>query len=366
MTPEAVSKFPLLSVKGDKTCPPIVAGRIQHFLGKWKQLTHDPSILNAVRGYKIDFLLTPVQFTIPRPINFSAQESANVNAQISKFLEKGIIVQSSHEEGEFISNIFLRPKKDGSFRMILNLKDLNTFVRFHHFKMDSIHTCSQLMRPCCYMASIDLRDAYYSVPIAKEHQKYLKFIWQGNLYQFTCLAQGLSSAPRLFTKLMKPVFSFLRELGHFSSGYLDDSFLLGYSIDECQANIYDTLTLYHELGFLPHEVKSVTIPTQVLHHLGFILNSLDMTVSISADKHQKLKLAAQRILDSQSPTIREVAQLIGMMVSCFPGVEYGELFYRQLEIEKLRLLKLTTGILNKLCFYPSWHLQIFLGGSGMF
>ena len=214
MTPEAVSKFPLLSVKGDKTCPPIVAGRIQHFLGKWKQLTNNPSILNAVRGYKIDFLLTPVQFTIPRPINFSAQESANVNAQISKFLEKGIIVQSSHEEGEFISNIFLRPKKDGSFRMILNLKDLNTFVRFHHFKMDSIHTCSQLMRPCCYMASIDLRDAYYSVPIAKEHQKYLKFIWQGNLYQFTCLAQGLSSAPRLFTKLMKPVFSFLRELGH--------------------------------------------------------------------------------------------------------------------------------------------------------
>ena len=64
-----------------------------------------------------------------------------------------------------------------------------------------------------------------------------------------------------------------------------------------------------------------------------------MTVSISADKHQKLKLATQRILGSQSPTIREVAQLIGMMVSCFPGVEYGELFYRQLEIEKAAALK---------------------------
>ena len=284
-----------------------------------------------------------MQFTIPKPIKFSTQESANVNAQISKFLEKGIIVKSYHEEGEFISNIFQRPKKDGSFRMILNLKDLNTFVCFHHFKMDSIHTCTQLMRPRCYMASIDLRDAYYSVPIAKEHQKYLKLIWQGNLYQFTCLAQGLSSAPRLFTKLMKPVFSFLRELGHISSGYLDDSFLLGYSPEECQANIDDTLTLYHDLGFLPHEVKSVTIPTQVLHHLGFVLNSLDMTVSISVDKHQKLKCAAQRILDSISPTIREVAQLIGMMVSCFPGVEYGELFYRQLEIEKAAALKTTNG-----------------------
>ena len=340
MTCHTVSEFPCLPVKGGKTCTTAVAGRIQHFLGKWKQLTHDPSILSAVKGYKIEFYLSPVQFTPPRAINFSAQEAANVNAQISKFLEKGIIIKSSHEEGEFISNIFLRPKKDGSFRMILNLKDLNNFVCFHHFKMDSIHTCSQLMRPHCYMASIDLRDAYYSVPIALEHQKYLKFIWQGTLYQFTCLAQGLSSAPRLFTKLMKPVFSYLRELGHISSGYLDDSFLLGYSPDECQANIDDTLTLYRDLGFLPHEVKSVTIPTKVLHHLGFVLNSMDMTVSISAEKHQKLKLTAQKILDNPSPTIREVAQLIGTMVSCFPGVEYGELFYRQLEIEKAEALKI--------------------------
>lgn len=199
MTPEAVSQMPLLSVKGEKTCPPVVAGRIQHFLGKWKQLTHDPSILNAVRGYKIDLLLSPVQFTIPITMNFSAQESANVSARISKFLEKGIVVKSSLEEGEFISSIFLRPKKDVSFRMILNLKDLKTFVRFNHFKMDSIHTCSQLKRPRCYMAFIDLRDAYYSGPIAKEHQKCLKFIWQGNMCQFTCLAQGLSLPPPVFS-----------------------------------------------------------------------------------------------------------------------------------------------------------------------
>lgn len=79
--------MPLLSVKGEKTCPPVVAGRIQHFLGKWKQLTHDPSILNAVRGYKIDFLLSPVQFTIPITMNFSVLKSANVSARISKFLE---------------------------------------------------------------------------------------------------------------------------------------------------------------------------------------------------------------------------------------------------------------------------------------
>ena len=151
---------------------------------------------------------------------------------------------------------------------------------------------------------------------------------------------------------MKPVFSDIRELGHISSGYLDDSFSLGFSFDEFQINIDDTLKLYQDLGLLPHEVKSVTIPTQVLHHPGFILNSLDMTVSISEEKHEKFKHAAQKILDSKSSTIREVAHLIGMMVSCFPGVEYGELSYRQLEIEKAEALTL-----NNWDFEQTMHLS---------
>ena len=131
-------------------------------------------------------------------------------------LEKGIVKKSFPERNQFISTIFLRPKKDGSFRMTLNLKELNKFVEYEHFKMDYIHTCIELMRPNCYMASIDLKDAYYSVPVDESHQKFLEFQLQGILCQFTCLAQGVSSAPRLFTKLLKPVFSHLRRKGHIS------------------------------------------------------------------------------------------------------------------------------------------------------
>ena len=65
------------------------------------------------------------------------------------------------------------------------------------------------------MTSIDLRDAYYSIPVSPTYRKYLKFIWRDQLYQFTCLPMGLSSSPRIFTKIMKPVFAHLRsEWGH--------------------------------------------------------------------------------------------------------------------------------------------------------
>ena len=57
-----------------------------------------------------------MQFDSPRSINFIIKESANVNAQIANFSEKRIIVESSHEEGEFISNTFYDPDRMGVIR----------------------------------------------------------------------------------------------------------------------------------------------------------------------------------------------------------------------------------------------------------
>ena len=88
------------------------------------------------------------------------------------------------------------------------------------------------------MASIDLRDAYYSVPIADIHQKYLKFIWKHNLCQFAALPNGLCSGPRLFTKLLKPPFAFLRRLGHIITGYIDDTLIVAASVEEANNAIY--------------------------------------------------------------------------------------------------------------------------------
>jgi len=195
------------------------------------------------------------------------------------------------------------------------------------------------------MGSIDLKDAYYSIPVHPEHQKYLKFVWDNKLYQFTSLAHGLACVPRLFTKVMKPVFVTLRGKGHPSSGYLDDTFLVGYSYDECQSNINDTLKLLKDLGFGTNQDISVLKPTHVLQHLGFILNSEEMSVTISGEKIEKLKEIANTVLGSFRVQIRLVAKLIGHMVSCFPAVEYAELFYQELEtgMYKTLALKETKG-----------------------
>jgi len=138
----------------------------------------------------------------------------------------------------------------GSYRTILNLKSPKQYVEYHHFKLDIIWKAVHMMTPGCFMASIDLKDAYYSVHIDDLHLKYLKFSWKGNLYQFTCFANGLAFCPGKFTKLLKPVYSTLRMKGPLAVGYVDDSYLQAAGFAHCVHNIIDTITLLIILGLL--------------------------------------------------------------------------------------------------------------------
>ena len=244
-------------------------------MNNWKKLTSDTWILDTVKGYKIEFQTLPSQSFIKPQMKFTNEERIIITEEIQKFLDKNIIEIVDRSDDEFISNIFLRPKKDGTFRIIFNTKELNDSVEYHHFKMDTLQTAIQLMKEDCWFASVDLKDAYYSVLVHPDHRKYLKFLWDGTCYQFRCLPMGLTSSPRVFTKLLKPIFSKLRQYGHHSVIYIDDTCLQGDTYKECMNNVNMTVNLLDKLGFTIHPEKSILSPTQKLSFLGFELNSLN-------------------------------------------------------------------------------------------
>jgi hypothetical protein len=146
---------------------------------------------------------------------------------------------------------------------------------------------------------------------------------------------------------MKPVFAMLRQMGHQSSPYIDDSFLTGYSYEDCAANVVDTTKLIDKLGLVAHPEKSVFIPTQELVFLGFVLNSVTMQVRLTPEKATKLEQACQELLTQQQPTVRQVARVIGLLVSSFPGVALGPLYYRMLEADKTAALHYHKGDFDK-------------------
>ena len=86
------------------------------------------------------------------------------------------------------------------------VKRFNEVVSHYHFKMDALSTITKRVTKNCFTAAIDLKDTYYSVPIRSLDRKFLRFIWEGTLYEFACLPNGLSCAPRIVTKILKTHF----------------------------------------------------------------------------------------------------------------------------------------------------------------
>ena len=89
--------------------------------------------------------------------------------------------------------------------------------------MESLKQAVHMVKPICYLSSIDIEDASYSVPIHSVHKKYLKFMWVGQSYQYNVMPNGFVGAPKLFTKIFKPIFAYLREQRYTSVMKVDDS-----------------------------------------------------------------------------------------------------------------------------------------------
>ena len=162
-----------------------------------------------------------------------------------------------------------------------------------------------------------------------------------------CFPNGLALCPRKFTKQLKPVSSILRKQGHILVAFIDDSWLTADDFNLCIQNVVDTVTLLDKVGFIVHPDKSVLLPTQTIVFLGFVINSILMQVSLTHERALKLKESCENLLATDFPCIRTVAQVLGLMTSSFPGVLYGPLHHKFLEMDKSQALKTHNGNFDK-------------------
>ena len=126
------------------------AGGVSQHLGAWSLLTTDVYILDIIQhGLKIDFAETPPDvFPVSHPV--SQADHTAISSELQALLTNGVIRPCVREAGDFLSPIFARLKKDGARRrLILNLKKLNTFVQYKHFKMEHFHQVLEILKPGC-------------------------------------------------------------------------------------------------------------------------------------------------------------------------------------------------------------------------
>lgn len=263
---------------------------------------------------------------------FTQQQQLLIDNEVKDLLEEKAIVPVPHpHRGKgFYSPIFTVPKKDGEQRPVLDCRRLNEHLRKRSFRMESLSTAVQLLQPEDWMIKVDLRKAYLTIPIARKHQRLLRFRWRDCDYQFRAMPFGLSCAPLVFTKMMRPVVAQWRSKGIRCVIYLDDLLLMAVSPRQAIQHAQIVLQDLMDLGLSPSLKKSVLRPSQEMEFLGATINTHLRRLSLPKRRVDSVRTAIRKLLKTKSCSLRQLSSVIGLLQSTMPMVPDARLHTRHL------------------------------------
>ncbi|XP_068757760.1 uncharacterized protein [Montipora capricornis] len=178
-----------------------------------------------------------------------------------------------------------------------------------------------------FMFSFDLKSGYHHVDIAQEHQTFLGFSWPAPdsikeiFYVFTVLPFGLSSAPWVFTKVLKPLEKYWGVQGLCIAIFLDHGWAIVQDRESCRTKARAVRADLCNAGFVVNEDKSVWEPTQVLDWLGITWNAALGTFKIVERRIVKIINSIDHIIEADfKVSARELSSFTGQVISTGPVV----------------------------------------------
>ena len=251
--------------------------------------------------------------------------------EVRSMLEKGAIEPSPLSPG-FYSRLFLVPKSSGGWRPVIDLSTLNKLIVKKRFNMETTRTVLQSIRRTDWLVSIDLKDAYFQIPIHPSSRKFLRFVSNKGCYQFKALCFGLTTAPQVFTRVMALVSSVLHLEGIRILRYLDDWLILASSQKGVVQARDRVLMLCSELGILVNLEKSDLVPTQCITYLGMVINVRTFSASPTSKRIENLFRLIEEFLSSDVQVAHCWQVLLGHLSSLAQLVPGGHLRLRSLQL----------------------------------
>ena len=184
-----------------------VMARLHQFWEKWETLGASPKVVTVLRqGYTLPFRFRPNLTRSPTVVSSYTNPDKNLNLleALYQLVNKNAVelVENQNSLG-FYNRLFLVPKPNNLWRLILDLSTLNTFLNTESFKMETPETRRTSLQTGEWVTSIDFKDAYFHIPIHSQSRNYMRFHVQGCSYQFKALPFGLSTAPMEFTVVVR-------------------------------------------------------------------------------------------------------------------------------------------------------------------
>ena len=148
-----------------------------------------------VSGLKLQFIGASILKRSCFQPRLTEEEKKILGTEIQEMIKTGAITHVSAQGTQFMGHMFLCPKKDGSHRPIFDFKPLNQHIKYQHLKMEGLPMVKTLLQMNDWMIKLDLKDAYFGIPIAKNHRRFLRFKRMKQKHQFQCLSFGLGQPP---------------------------------------------------------------------------------------------------------------------------------------------------------------------------
>ena len=169
---------------------------------------------------------------------------------------------------------------------MIDLSHLNEFVRQTPFKMETVASVLLSVREGDFLASI----------VLKSSRKLLRFLSEGTVYQLKALCFGLSTAPKVFTKVFAAVSTWAHSHGIRLLQYLDDWLVLASSEVEAKKNVQDLLSVCHSLGIVINEEKSDFVPSQTAHYLAMTIDTGAARIFLSLCSSREISVGVGDVL----------------------------------------------------------------------
>ena len=209
-----------------------VGGCLSPHWRRWQEIGAETWVVTVLRdGYRVPFKDSPPPLA-RTPVSFPTYLAGSPRAQalrqeVEAMLAKGALEIARDPGPGFYSRLFLVEKATGGWRPVIDLSHLNDFVQLTPFKMETVASVLLSVREGDFLASLDLKDAYFQIAIHGSSRKLLRFMSKGTVYQFKALCFGLSTAPQVFTRVFAAVSAWAHARGIRLLLYLVGSLLLG-------------------------------------------------------------------------------------------------------------------------------------------
>ena len=231
----------------------------------------------------------------------------------------------------FYNRLFLVEKVTGDWRPVIDLSHLNEFVLQTPFRMEAVASVLLSIQEGDFLASIDLKDAYFQIPIHQSSRKLLRFLSRGIVYQFKALCFGLSTDPQVFTRVFAAVSAWAHTHGISLLRYLDDWLVLDSSETEAKKNVQDLLSVCRSLGVLINEEKLDLVPLQTADYLGATIDTGASRIFPSLELVKKSLSVAETFCAMSAPPAQLWQVVLGHLASLERLVPLSQLRMRSLQ-----------------------------------